>query len=871
MRIKIAKPDGRKSDLTFQWLTKRYGEKMNGWRELAEEWIKRQDSSTAAKLNALCIFFEKYLIRTVPWCTNIFIFLAGDQNGWKASSHEFKSAIIKNTNRVDNRNTTEIINFASDFIDWILDNHFFENTNEGSKIYLYKNPLEKLKTKQLLSETVHSPLPYRYIQNLSDILCPKPSGSFSTWNWAQSLSGIRSTAAIGWFEVDENIIDKNDEDCVWIREIVIRNKKPVTIYKMWSPVVAMVLFIKLQLPLRTYQVHMLDSGEADGMRYQNGKWVKNTKHKFVFNSHSKGIFRRFKDNMTGLDSTGLYINTNKTADQNKDEFQRGYEIPWQNEVLLYWLEKLRNWQEKYNPILAPTDCTTLEIKHTKDLKSRAYLSNMGHCCFLMRDATANSSEDSKKPIPDASISLLWYKLLEKLENNLSNCGDTLPNGTPLQLVHHYAKNYKYPKVKTYYPLHSLRVSLITSYLIEAKLPLPVVSKLLAGHSRILMTIYYTKLTPVVMQEKMAEATKVLENNSRENIRIFLKDAELRQIESKMAFHDDLSIKSILVNRNPLGWELRHHGLCLAGGNNVMTDEVKSIAGCWNGGELIQDSKNFSKRFHSAVGHSNENCVRCRWFITDASYLPALNAHLNFMSYKAHSAANLAAKIEADIESFEELKYEAELKNIPFLKHNELQHLNRRHEKQLVESDEYTKNWIATFNLIRRLVEIEQKRNEDDHKTKLVAVGSQEDIKIGFIETTSELLHLSLLCEDAEIYPDLLDDIKKTSVIQDRTQTLSRIMIRKGYLPHLLLLDQNQQLIAANAMIRAMTKQIESINKLGSFQKIVSYLEYDEFLQNHKLLETGIKTLEEHLNTPINSFSLKSLISSIERGEDESEL
>lgn len=871
MRIKIAKPDGRKSDLTFQWLTKRYGEKMNGWRELAEEWIKRQDSSTAAKLNALCIFFDKYLIHTVPWCVDIFIFLAGDQNGRKASSHDFKSAIIKNTNRVDNRNTTEIINYTSDFIDWILDNHFFENTDKGSKIYLYKNPLEKLKIKQSRSETVHSPLPYRYIQRLSEILCPKPYGSFANWNWAQSLSGIRSTAAIGWFEVDENLIDKNDEDCVWIREIVMRNNKSVTIYKMWSPVAAMVLFVKLQLPLRTYQVRMLDTGEADAMRYQNGKWIKNTKYKFVLNSHSKGIFRRFKDNVTGLDSTGLYINTNKTADQNKDEFQRGYEIPWQNEFLLYWLEKLRNWQEKYNPIVAPTDCTTLEIKHTKDLKSNAYLSKMGYCCFLMRDATSNCSENRKKPIPDASIPLIWYKLLEKLENNLSNCGDTLPNGTPLQLVHHYDKNNKSPKVKTNYQLHSLRVSLITSYLIEAKLPLPVVSKLLAGHSRILMTIYYTKLTPVVMQEKMAEATKVLENNSKESIRIFLKDAELRQIKSKMAFRDEMSIKSILVNQNPIGWEFRHHGLCLAGGNNVMTDEVKSIAGCWNGGELIQDSNNFSKRLHSAVSHSSENCVRCRWFITDASYLPALNAHLNFMSYKAYNAANLAAKIEADIESFEELKYESELKNIPFLKHSELQHLNRRHEKQLIEADEYTKNWIATFNLIRRLVEIEQKRNEDDNQTKLVAVGSQEDIKIGFIETTSELLHLSLLCDDAEIYPDLLDDIKKTSVIQDRTQALSRIMIRKGYLPHLLLLDQDQQLIAANAMIRAMTKQSESINKLGSFQKVVSYLEFDEFLQNHKLLETGIKSLEEHLNTPLNSLSLKSLISSIQRGENESEL
>ncbi|WP_380220022.1 VPA1269 family protein [Klebsiella pneumoniae] len=27
--------------------------------------------------------------------------------------------------------------------------------------------------------------------------------------------------------------------------------------------------------------------------------------------------------------------------------------------MLYWLEKLRNWQEKYNPIAKPTECTLL--------------------------------------------------------------------------------------------------------------------------------------------------------------------------------------------------------------------------------------------------------------------------------------------------------------------------------------------------------------------------------------------------------------------------------------------------------------------------------------------------------------------------------
>jgi len=41
-------------------------------------------------------------------------------------------------------------------------------------------------------------------------------------------------------------------------------------------VLAVALYLKLQLPLRTYQVRMLDSGEADSVRYVRGKWVKNT-------------------------------------------------------------------------------------------------------------------------------------------------------------------------------------------------------------------------------------------------------------------------------------------------------------------------------------------------------------------------------------------------------------------------------------------------------------------------------------------------------------------------------------------------------------------------------------------------------------------
>lgn len=553
---------------------------------------------------------------------------------------------------------------------------------------------------------------------------------------------------------------------------------------------------------------------------------------------------------TGTESTGLYISTNKTADQNKDEFKRGYEIPWQHEDVLYWLEKLRNWQEKYNPIYKLVDCSTLKGKHTNQIKSKASLSAMGHSCFLFRDASAKLKDDRTKPIIETPIFTLWYKLLQQLEKNLLVTGETLSDGTKLRLVHDYGLDHPTTKTKTEFPLHSLRVSLITSYIIDAKLPIPVVSKLLAGHSRIIMTVYYTKLTPVVMKDKMTEADRLLDSNSQDNLRLFLKDAEMRQIKCKTAYQNDQAIEVALVNRNPLGWENRHHGLCLAGGNTVRSDECKTVAGCWNGGVLLKDSVHPSSRIYDSVPHGLENCVRCRWFITDARYLPALCAHLNFMSYKAHAAANLAVNLEDEIEVMEELKYKAENESKPFTQHNELQALQRRYEKQLVEADEYTKDWIATFNLIRRLIEIEQGRTETDTTNKLVAVGSESDIKVGFIETNSELLQLALLCEDAEFYPDILDDIKKTPAIQSRTQNLSRFMMCKGYSPQLLMLDQELQLISANAMMRQMALQANPTNKLDGYTQVSNYLELGQFMQDSKLLDAGMEVLKNNINQRI---------------------
>ncbi|MBF4332699.1 hypothetical protein EAY29_20925, partial [Vibrio anguillarum] len=134
-------------------------------------------------------------------------------------------------------------------------------------------------------------------------------GHFSNWNWAieQSDSFISNGRHLrDWFIVDRAAIDKHDPDCVW-RKVKVDKTRSIRIdgilrsfregehfYVIWSPVRAMALYLKLQLPLRTFQVRMLDSGEADTWRYESGQWIKNDVNDFVEGSEKrpwqKGVF-----------------------------------------------------------------------------------------------------------------------------------------------------------------------------------------------------------------------------------------------------------------------------------------------------------------------------------------------------------------------------------------------------------------------------------------------------------------------------------------------------------------------------------------------------------------------------------------------------
>ena len=103
------------------------------------------------------------------------------------------------------------------------------------------------------------------------------------------------------------------------------------------------------------------------------------------------------------------------------------------------------------------------------------------------------------PITDTFLNSLWLLLMTQLEADVYRQGHRLTEESKVRFIDPTSSR------KTLFPLHSLRVSLITCYTIDGEIPTPVLSKLLVCHSRLIMTMHYTRVSPVAMANKMQEA------------------------------------------------------------------------------------------------------------------------------------------------------------------------------------------------------------------------------------------------------------------------------------------------------------------------------------------------------------------------------
>lgn len=794
------------------------------WRVFAAAWFDKQIGGRHGKRAAIHKFLCYYLPQLGP------------------AKHP-QTFFLKSTNLpeirdllqgIQQKGVIKIVNHVHDFLDWIIHETLTVEDDYGHRVMPaeFHNPIPRLKASgMVLGETVRTPLPYRYIKELRDII--SPGEHFSDWKWAHQA--VDHNTYGDWFEVDPILIDQNDPDCVWrIRRANVYNKAyrakngcsykigTREIHEIWSPVRAMAIYVKLQLPLRTTQVRMLDSGETDTWRYENGDWKLND-HRLaqgtIKNPVEKGVFRRLVNPADGEVLTGFFINTNKTADIYRVEQEKGYVMPWQHDAVLYWLEKLRNWQERYNPIKAPVPWTELDLKHIGEIKSDQVLTDKGSTCFLFRDAAAcKDIRDRAKPITLSFAERMWYHLLAELECRCAARGETLKEGAPLCFIKHgsYAT--------THFPLHSLRVSLITAYALEGGVPMPILSKLIAGHARLIMTIYYVKAGVAHVTELMDAAEMRMLETDQQSFRRFLANASYEQIEARAAFNAPDALSVINQLKSSASMVVEDRGICPMGGS-----------GCDCGGEQINEAfADQRQRLYSPVpGYPLEkNCVRCRFFITAPAFLPGLQAHFNHVSFQLSECSTRYVSIEEQIKSLEDYRHDSDEKGLPFVKSEDLNKLYRLYEQEAQKADKLANDLNATLRLIDRCVKLLETET-DEGSLKLVPAGGISDVKWAFLETQSDLHQLEVICENAVFYLE----IDASKAVLRRSQILDAMLMMNGRPPVLLMLTPHQQHKVGNelmALIKART---------GSLKGAVEFVEGGGMLKEFGLLDDTINLLE----------------------------
>ncbi len=370
----------KSNDIQFIWLQEVADERIIQWRRYAISYMKFQKRSVAARLNALSKFFQYYLINM-----NIFV----NPEEFLLRSNTFPD--FYNHCCLNLKSGKKITMIVNDFINHVLIEGFSvpDDYNRPVIPYEYHNPIAipDVKYYEQPFESVRSTLAYGYIEEIRSMIAEGPN--FSDWKFAHSATGRRDFVNCpDWFVVDKKLIDENDPDCVW------RHRRPIgrveEIYEMWSPVSWVALLLKTILPLRSMQIRMLDSGEADTFRYENGEWHLNT-GKLASGrpgkSHNNGVLRR-KVAEDGSVITMLFANTNKTADAEKTGDKKGFEFPWVKFTGVegdpfYWIEKLRNWQQKYNPISRPANWDEMDGRRIQ-AKSKYQISMYSPTCFLFR-------------------------------------------------------------------------------------------------------------------------------------------------------------------------------------------------------------------------------------------------------------------------------------------------------------------------------------------------------------------------------------------------------------------------------------------------------------------------------------------------------
>lgn len=591
----------------------------------------------------------------------------------------------------------------------------------------------------------------------------------------------------------------------------------------------------------------------------------------------------------------LYINSNKTSDARKEGAAKGFEVAlpiqacplppedtywvrqgdgmpaaqltfasarqmqsWLDDLsenIHWWLAKLRDWQEKYNPIDRRVEWKELSGLNVLTERSDEQYEMYRPVCFLFREpamALSRSHPGLAYPLTDAVVANAWWSLLKAFQSQLlTRAGGELEVRLVLDESGLRTKS-------CVYDLHSIRVSIITALIIEGKVPVQYVQALV-GHSRIVMTIYYTKINPLTMAREIGEGFVRASEAEVENEKLTIQNASIEELRHQLAFNDPDSALAALGASRPPGarnmvmWMRKLGGICPVGGVSHDTEGGLS-AGCFNGGALIGGGKGQSAKYAPVEGGPG-TCVNCRWFVTKMLFVGEIQAIAEDALYRYYEFRDKTAHQEQAIEGIKS-KYERMEADQGALNVTQKVQLDRDLEAAEAIRDGYMDSAALdvmisgnAFRLIQRLGELEHFSGSPNDNT-LIATGTTSDLKVILRQTDSAMLHAARISLHAEIHPEL----NSPSATLRIALGIARKLQDEGLDPFALLsLPEAIQIRAVNAVTRHIASLCSSKSLSAGLSTAVALIE-----SQHKLSDI----------TSTSPLKLKEWVSDLKNGVTE---
>ncbi|MDX8479057.1 VPA1269 family protein [Mesorhizobium sp. VK24D] len=382
-------------------------------------------------------------------------------------------------------------------------------------------------------------------------------------------------------------------------DLVVNGK----VRNLYCPVIPTLFRTMLDIPLRMGQIRRLDSGEGD-VRHFNGdkmKWEKNNGPLAGFwadlvgepreDFPTRGYAIEIEDEIKPI--TGLWVNTNKTGDP--------FAMPWHMPAVFKRLWGLRKWQQKFNPIKTPVGPEVyLDAPQDYPESTKAMMPNIFP---LSRLFPTGYWPEQGRIVTSSEIDHAWGLILLEIQHRWNKQHP----GNQVTLVDIQPKTGR--PCNPRYNIHGLRVRGLTN-LRRGGMPLDLLSKFIAGHASLAMTIFYTEPHPSEIADAVEKATARFEAQ-----RQFINDLKRMKVDEALRRTVSLSpsaVRSAIESASQFEFCNAAIGVCPYDGSR-----------CGDGGDLIRkdESEGVSKGVYGPV--EPRNCVVCRHFISGPPWMNEL--------------------------------------------------------------------------------------------------------------------------------------------------------------------------------------------------------------------------------------------------------